>query len=153
MRFLLPFVLLLILCSCGPKYVLNEELELPNQSWTYADSLVAELNVPSAGMSYNLYVEVAHSTNFPSQNLYVRLKTSTAQGPQTSEAISLELADNMGNWLGKCSGERCKRRILVKPDLKFTQKGKYRLVLEQFMRSEKITGVSGLALQVGEIEP
>ncbi len=146
MRFFLPFICLLALCSCGPNYVLNEALELPNQSWTYADSLVSNFDVTDEKASYNLYLQVKHNEEFPTQNLYVRLKTTAPQGPPSSETISLQLADKAGNWLGKCSGEKCQILVPVKNGLVFGIKGQHRLVVEQFMRSENVKGLEKISL-------
>lgn len=144
----LPFVLLLFLTACGPSYLYQETRDLPDVGWTYADSLSFDFTIDDTLSIYNLNVTVDHGTDYPYQNLYVRLHTRFPDGQRLTEQVSLELAGKAGNWLGDCDSEDCSLLIPIQTDAYFNQAGNYRLTIQQFMRRDTLAGVEAVTFGV-----
>ncbi|PSR08792.1 MAG: hypothetical protein DA408_02930 [Bacteroidetes bacterium] len=134
-------LLALTLWSCGPNYVYEQELALPDTGWTYPDSLVATFNITDTTTIYNLHLRLAHQTDFPYANFYVRIHTRFPDGQRLTEQLSLELAGKGGVWLGDCSAEQCTLDIPIQEGAFFNQTGTYQVVIEQFSRSNPLPGI------------
>lgn len=148
-RFPLFVCLALGLSSCGADYAYEQEYALDDASWSYADSLTFAFEVPDTSTIYNLYLDIAHSPDFPNQNLYVRIHTAFPSNDRLTEQVSLELAE-AGRWQGDCRKRKCTVRIPIQTGAYFDQIGEHRFVLEQFMRRNPVEGIQSIALRIEE---
>lgn len=149
-NFLLLFTFLLILAACGPKYAIKKTYNLPDNQWTYADSLRFEFDIQDTTTLYNLLLDVKHTTDFGFQNLYTRIHTQFPNGTRLSKPVSLELADQAGVWQGNCNSKTCTIEIPIQEGAYFNQPGHYIITVEQFMRDSIINGVQDVTLKVAE---
>lgn len=143
-------VLLSIASSCNPKYALKQGYDIQNEAWTYADSLRFEFEIADTITLYDLLLEVKHTTAFGAQNLYTRISTQFPDGTRLSKPVSLEFANAIGEWQGKCNTKSCTVEIPIQEDAYFNQAGKYAVILEQFMRDSVVNGVQRITLNVIE---
>ena len=135
--------------SCNPSYEYEKHYEIDKGDWAYADTLDFAFNIADSLKIYNLYLEVVHSPDFASQNLYTRVKTKFPQGEKLEELLSLELSDTeTGNWLGNCNKEKCTLQIPIQQGAHFNQIGDYVITLEQYMRKDPTTGVYKIGFQL-----
>ncbi len=145
-------VLTIALAACGPDYLYDERVELPGETWTYADSVTFEFPIRDTQQRYNLYLTLDHTTGYPFQNLYTRIHTRFPSGDNLTQQVSLELADKSGRWLGDCSGENCRLRIPLQTDTYFNQPGVYAVTFEQFMRRDSLPGIQNLAFSIEHVK-
>lgn len=136
-----------ILTSCGPEYVYEKAYQIDDSGWSYDDTLVFDFEVVDTVTIYNLYLDLTYSTQYPNQNVYVRIHTSFPSGERLAEEVSLELSEK-GQWQGDCNQQRCRQRIPLQTDAFFNQIGPHRFVLEQFMRRNPVTGLEQIALRI-----
>jgi gliding motility-associated lipoprotein GldH len=138
------------LSACGPDYIYEKEYAVPDQGWTYEDSLVFSVDIEEKDTSrlYNLYLEIEHSTDFGFQNLYTRIHTGFPDGKRLSKVLSLELAEMAGIWLGKCRRDRCTLLIPIQQRTYFGAPGLYTFTLEQYMRQSPAEGVRRIGFMV-----
>ena len=149
MRFL--FLLLtsgLLLTSCGPDVVYDQAQPTANDGWAYADSLIFEFVIADTTRRYDMELALDHATDFATQNLYVELATEFPDGRRTVQPVSLELANNYGDWFGDCGAERCDFSVVLQPAARFDEVGAHRLVVKQFSRAERLRGVAGVGLRL-----
>ena len=135
------------LSACGPELVYEKDHPLPG-IWTYADSIEFSYEIQDIEKAYDLYLEVAHTDVFPTQNLYTRFVTSYPNGLRQTDEVSLELADKFGQWLGNCSGETCQLRIPLQQDTKYPEAGDYGLTIHQYGRQDSLQALMGLSLKI-----
>lgn len=149
LRFLPLLGLLSILASCGPNFVYDTEIEIPDTGWTYQDSLSAQFTIEDSLTIYNLHLLLTHNERFPYQNFYVQVHTQFPDGQRLTEVLSLELASKTGQWLGACSGETCELDIPIQQGAYFNQIGDYEITIEQYSRSNPLPGITtvGFALE------
>ena len=157
MRNFLSFIFLSVLLSaCGPNYLYDETHLLPDEGWTYADTLDFSFSIEDTMALYNLYLEIEHTTNYSYQNLYSQIYTRFPSGERISQTISLELADNTGAWQGDCSKETCLFLAPIQMNAFFNEVGEYVFTLEQYMRESPVKNVRAVGMKLedtGEKRP
>ncbi len=142
------FLVALLLTACGPELIFEEAYELPAGTWTYADSVVFAYEIVDTSRSYDLVLDIHHRDVFATQNLYGQFTTVYPNGTRQTEPLSLELADNSGQWLGECAGEDCTLTLPLQVSTRYPAAGRYEMVVRQFMRRDSVEGVSGFGLRI-----
>ncbi len=136
-----------MLASCGPTEIYKHKEDI-HQPWTYADSLVFNYAVTDTLSPYDLFLTVEHSPEFKYENLYINAVTQFPDGNRSVHPVSLQLVGDDDNWIGKCSSTSCKAAIHIAEKAYFKQPGDYKLVLEQYSRSESLDGIISIQLQI-----
>ena len=152
LTYLLPFLALLGFSACGPNYVYEQTLEIPEEGWSYEDRLLATFEIPDTSTIYNLHLLVEHTTAFPYQNFYVQVSTQFPNGEQLTEQVSLELAAQGGIWLGDCSGEVCTLDIPIQEGAYFNQAGTYQLSIQQYSRRNPFPEIKNIRFAIEATE-
>lgn len=139
-----------ILCSLlackSPIY--SEEQPFREQSWVYGDSLSFAFEVEDTSQLYDLFLTLKHGQEYRYANVYTALRIDFPSGQSRIDTLSLELADEQGQWLGDCSGQACERRFIFLPKARFEQAGKHRLCFQQLSREERLPELHALALEL-----
>ncbi|NUO02973.1 MAG: gliding motility lipoprotein GldH [Saprospiraceae bacterium] len=151
-KFLFAVFAATLLYGYGPNYLLEGKHEFPDAQWAYADSMRFEFDVEDTTRIYNLYAELAHSTDYGFQNLYTRIHTLMPSGQRLTKMVSLELTDKMGLWTGDCNSKTCHIQLPIQEDLYFNQTGHYTIVVEQFMRQDQLPGLDEFSLLIEETD-
>ncbi|MEM6698565.1 MAG: gliding motility lipoprotein GldH [Bacteroidota bacterium] len=148
------WILALAICcfACNGNYIYEEKVEIPNSTWQYENPISYQFNIDDTEAKYNLYLDVTHSDQFASQNFYTMIHTTYPSGRKVDSQISIELADKLGQWYGKCGGEKCELRIVLQQQTFFKEKGFHEIVFEQYTRKEALTGMSALAFSIEKVE-
>jgi gliding motility-associated lipoprotein GldH len=135
--------------SCKQSVVYEETFEIdPQQGWPYADSLTYAFSIADTQQLYNLYLTLDHLVDYPYQNLYINIRTVFPDGKDLAQVLSLELSDKQGFWQGDCNSEDCELRIPIQEEAYFNQPGDYRIVVEQYMRTDSLRGLQSIGLQL-----
>lgn len=135
--------------SCRQSVVYEETFDIdPQQGWPYADSLTYAFSIADTQQIYNLYLEVDHLVDYPYQNLYINVRTVFPDGEDIAQVLSLELSDKQGFWQGDCNSKACNLRIPIQEGAYFNQFGDYRIVIEQYMRTDSLRGLQSIGLQL-----
>ncbi len=137
----------LLLTACGPEVLFQEEKHLGSGGWEFADSISYAFPVSDTSGKYDLVLSVHHSADFFYQNFYVRLATHLPDGQVLVQPLSLQLANNFGDWYGACSGGTCTTDISLQKRTRFTAPGDYRLVVTQFSREDPLPGITGIGFR------
>ncbi len=139
---------ILFFSACGPEVIFEKKLEIPASGWTYQDTLHYEFEIMDTSKVYNLFLDLGHTTDFSSQNLYVKLYTGFPNGQRPAQRLSIDIADKTGAWLGKCSGEKCQLDLPIQSNAYFNQLGTYSFTVEQFMRVDSLAEVLSAAFRI-----
>jgi len=149
MRLIVAAALLcLLFSSCGPTVVYEQEYDIEDSGWAYTDSLSFGFNIKDIALSYDYLLDVAHDAYFPHQNFYIKLHTRFPSGKRSSQQLSLQLADNFGQWHGDCGGEKCTLSIPILRNARFESAGYYSLTVEQHTRDNPLQDISSVGLRV-----
>ena len=101
---------LLLLFACGPDFIYDELQEIDGQGWAYAQPVRFDFDIADTAALYNLWLEVDHSTEYKTQNLYTRIQTGFPDGNKSEETVSsgtgFEQADKISSASKKVSLSR-----------------------------------------------
>ena len=145
--FLLLFVSISMM-ACGPDYLFQQRIEIPNQEWTYEQIADFEIEVKDTLELYNLILEIEHSVNYSKQNIYVKIHTEFPSGEKLSKQIPINFADKGGQWYGDCGSEWCTLLVNIQQGAFFNEAGNYTFSFEQFMRINPLPGIKALTYKV-----
>jgi len=148
LRLICPALLIFSLASCEQKILFEEVKTIPGGVWTYRDTLNFTFSVADTSELYNMYVDFDHADTFPTQNVYLKLRTLFPDGKRLGKTRSFDFFDNLGASKGKCSGGGCRVRSLLQDNAYFNRPGEYVITLEQFMRRDSLPGIRSVGLVV-----
>jgi len=138
---------IILLQSCGPTIEFDKSISV-GESWSYNEPLLYDFNIDNVDQNYDLHFVLEHSEVFSFQNLYVLISTTYPDGKIIEDEVSLQLANQKGEFSGKCSGEKCKVTIVLQENFKFQNKGNHVIKIAQHSRSEVLDGIYGGQLQL-----
>lgn len=137
-----------LLQSCGQSFLYEKDISLSNNTWAYENQLNFPFEITDTKALQNLYLDITHSTEFKTQNLYVKFHTKSPSGKIVSDMVSLELAEKNGVWFGNCGAEWCDLRIPIQNEAYFEETGIYTLSVEQYTRTDALKGVKSIGFRV-----
>lgn len=145
------WLVLISVVSCQSDYYFSQ-IEIPKDAWTYNNSVEFIFPVEDTISTYDMHLEIDHLDSYPFQNLYMKLVTELPNDSIYYQTVSFELSDKAGYWLGTCQGPNCGIKIPIQTNIHFTQIGQYRLTLNQFTRTDSLTGIGQIALRISEAQ-
>lgn len=116
--------------------------------WKYADTIHFAFDIQDTIPAFDIMLNVSHSSDFSSGNMYVLIHTKFPDGHHVEYPVSLNLADQRGQWLGKCNNEVCNTLLQLSGKVFFNQTGQYVIGIRQHSRKESVTGIKALELIV-----
>lgn len=148
-RFLVFTLCLFFLASCSDGVVYKHKEKL-NGMWDYDKVLSYTIPVQDTVQKYDLVAKVNHSPEFSYQNFYVELSTKFPDKKEMTDAVSFQLADGMGSWVGDCSSS-CDIELLLQARFRFQQIGDYVISIKNNSRKE-LEGIHSIELKLIELE-
>ena len=142
------FTLSLLLTSCGPDYLLNEEQEILSESWQHEDLKSFKVAIEDTSLKYNLHLLVTHSKEYNYENVYMKIHTKFPTKDKREEQITIQLANKRGEWEGKCNTSGCTVKVYLLEGFRFPEMGNYTFSFEQFTRDSDLIGIEKLQLQL-----
>jgi len=152
MRRFIFFCLFILFYSCDETPFFESKIEIPEAIWSY--NYVPSFTVPvkDTSQKQDLYLELKHSPDFSYQNLYLKINTEFPNGEIKEEQLSINLANNSGDWIGKCQGESCMIQIYMLEKFKFAEPGEYKFSFEQYSREDNLKGIQSLNFKIKHLE-
>lgn len=137
------------LVSCHDNLtILDTNLELSKRHWSYIEKLRIPLTIEDTDISYNLYLNLRHTSKYKYSNIFLLIHIIGPDGKRITERREFKLALPDGEWLGSGSGNRYSYQLLFKENYKFLLKGKYIFELEQNMRDNPLDQVTDAGIRV-----
>lgn len=137
-----------LLSSCGPDYIYEQEIEISDGNWFYEDTLNFEVEITDTLEIYNLYLDINHSTDYATQNIYILIYTKFPSGERIKERVNIDFADKTGQWYGECNSSGCNLRVNIQQGAFFNALGKHLFTIEQFMRTNPLPGINSAAFRI-----
>ena len=136
--------------SCSNGVVYSHKANVDGSVWNYNQELQFELDGIDTSSYYDLVLEVNHSPEFSFENLYTRIGTQFPSGESIKDIVSLQLADNMGTWLGNCNSSTCTTELLIQEKFRFKEIGQHKITLENYSR-EALKGIHFIEMKLYDI--
>jgi gliding motility-associated lipoprotein GldH len=139
-------VLSLSMSSCNSDIILDEKYAIPEYGWAYSEQAAFEFEIEDTTALYRMAVDIDHSTEFPFQNIYLRIHSVFPNDTTNVILHSVELQEPNGQWIGGCSGEDCSVRVILSENMYFNQTGKHKISFEQYTRRDSLKGIENWGL-------
>ncbi len=140
------------LISCGPDYLFDKQIEVPNGEWTYENIPSFEVDITDTLQIYNLYLDIEHSVDYSKQNIYILIHTEFPSGEKISERVPIDFAEKSGKWYGDCGKEWCDLQVTIQEGAFFNALGKHTFRIEQYMRINPLPGIKAIGFKVEKTE-
>lgn len=136
------------LISCGNDVLIDDNLAYEHAYWPVNEKYVLSFDQPDTVSTYNFFITLRNTEDYPYRNIYVFLTTVFPDGKSTLDTINCPLADYRGKWLGKGFGGVYDNRIIYMHNTRFTQAGSYKIKMEQAMRNKKLPGIKSVGIRI-----
>jgi gliding motility-associated lipoprotein GldH len=156
MRFVLVFLLALALVACDKSRIYEVNHDFNERTWKISETPEFEFTVKDLGKRYNIYYNVRNSLDYPYARLFVNYSLRDSTGVELSKKLVSEFLfdQKTGQPFGSSGlGDVYDHRFLLLKEFEFKYQGKYRLTLEQFMRTDTLSGVLAVGARVEVAEP
>ena len=148
MRPVLFVLIFLLVSSCGPQYIYQETVEIPQAEWQYDNLLKFDFDIQDTNRIYNLSLDITHSPDFSFQNIYTQIHTSFPSGEKIKEQVPFNFADKTGRWFGRCSKEWCTLELKIQENAFFNALGQHTISIEQYLRVNPLSGIKSMTLKI-----
>jgi gliding motility-associated lipoprotein GldH len=152
-----PIIIILLLVSlvmnsCGFQAVYDAQVNIPNGKWSKDNAVKFDVVISDTVSSCDFILNLRNTTDYRYSNLYVFLMTRFPNGNVTRDTIECILADHTGRWTGNGWGNTKDNQIVLKSGLQFPLSGNYEFFVQQAMRADTLTGITGVGLRIEKSE-
>lgn len=149
---ILPLFLILFLFACTEDNVVFEEnKQFTDAQWHYEDVALFEFEVSEPESKYRLLLYLRHTNDYPYSNIHLNTRTTFPDSPAVEDVVELKLAEKTGEWMGSGSGHIIDRKIILRDDFSFSEKGLYRIDVSQHMREDPIDHIMAVGLRLEKL--
>jgi gliding motility-associated lipoprotein GldH len=150
------FVCLWIFCGCGDTAIFDQTESLGETGWLQTKKIEIPFEIKDTLVSYALDVSIRQSNDYSFYNLYFVPQIIDSKGKVFKKALAEAILYDAksGKAKGAGLGDMYSHSYSIFPALHFPKAGKYTLRLEQYMRTDTLTGVVsvGAALHPNSID-
>jgi gliding motility-associated lipoprotein GldH len=136
----------MMLWSCGDHHFYEEQRLINAAEWYYSDTLLYQVDISDTVARYDIGMQIEHGTDFPFQNLYMRISTIFPDGETVAQTLPIDLADHTGIWYGDCGNKDCSVKVQLQNNARFDRIGIHSFKVIQYMRDDPIKEVEGITL-------
>ncbi|MDR1653147.1 MAG: gliding motility lipoprotein GldH [Prevotellaceae bacterium] len=154
--FIITIIILICIAGCTNSDVFFKYKKIRSSGWDKDSTLVFDFVIADTSLTYNVYVNIRNTSEYPYQNFWFFIKKSTAKRGNTfavfaTDTIECYLADGRGKWLGNGIGAAYEMPLLIEQGAVFDSNTcRYEIV--QGMRCDILRGISDIGLRVEKIE-
>lgn len=154
MRKLVAFILVtLVIVSCSDNRIYEDYADFDGRFWAVANQPSFEFLIDDPQSKYGLYCNIRIAESYPYSDFNFQYTLSDSTGNVLAKRLVVK--DVFDRKTGKPLGESGLGDIydhqVQLPDYVFTNPGKYKISLEQFMRTDSLEGVLAVGVRVEKL--
>ena len=138
------FGLFLLLIACKNNILYEEDNEIKGSNWNVDSIISFDFNILDTTTIFYSTLKIRHTTSYPYQNLFVFIHTTLPNEDRQTDTVECILADKIGKWNGKITGNIVEFSKIHKKTLSFKVKGKCIIKTEQAMRYGNLTSIKNI---------
>lgn len=150
------FITTFFLAACDDTRVYEEITDLDKRQWLITEKPQFEFVIDDVNAKYNLYGDIRNSISYPYSRFFFTYYLQDSTGLEVQKNLMSEFLFDAktGKPFGKSGiGDLYDHRFLLQKNYQFKNKGKYRVVFEQFMRMDTLPGILAVGLRVEKSRP
>ncbi|WP_338761167.1 gliding motility lipoprotein GldH [Bernardetia sp. ABR2-2B] len=142
-------ILLFILTSCGSNALYENHKELESGIWQKANLQSFEIEIDDS-QNHSVFYHLRYTMDYDYCNSYVRYKVFSPTGKLLTQKMKLDtLFDcTTGKPLGEGFGTVYNREFQLEESFDFSEKGIYKIELEQMMRKDSLEGIQTVGIRI-----
>lgn len=144
-------VITVLFSSCDDQRVYDKNIDFDSRFWQVDQKPEFEFVVADSSQSFNLFCNVRNSLDYPYARVFVNwiLSDSTGAVMEKDLAQHMLFDEKTGEPFGQSGlGDIYDHRILLKRDYRFPYRGKYKVSLEQYMRTDTLSGILAVGVRL-----
>jgi gliding motility-associated lipoprotein GldH len=141
--------------SCDSNRVYEDNIEFKDRTWKITTPAELEFEVSDTTQSYNLYLDVRNSLDYPYARLFVNYQLVDPNGTVVKKEMLTENLFNIktGEPNGRSGlGDVYDHQFGFLSNHSFEKTGKHKVRFEQFMRQDTLRGILAVGLRVETIQ-
>ena len=138
--------------SCDNNRYYEHNEMIANNIWFYDDAKIFEVEIEDSLQSFNFYINVRNTIDYEFANLYFFIKSEFPDGESAQDTIECQLADYQGKWLGDGRGKFRDNSFILRKNIRFQKKGKYRFCVKHGMRADSLKGIADVGIRLERVE-
>jgi gliding motility-associated lipoprotein GldH len=133
----------LFLSSCDTNTILKDNYDILEAKWFIKDSPSFTFEVTDISATYNVFYNVRNNRNYLYHNLYLTHYLTAPNGKIVHQHLDeIILFDPItGKPSGEGLGDIYDHKVLAFKDFKFSEKGKYKIKISQYMRQNPLLDI------------
>lgn len=155
MRVLVGVTVLALMASCDRTRVFEDNHDFTNRVWNVNDTVRFTFQIDDTTQRYNIYYNIRNSRHYPWSRLFVNwsLQDSTGKPLASSLSSAYLFEPKSGKPLGESAlGDIYDHRVPLVSRQAFAYPGPYTVSLQQFMRTDSLSGILAAGVRVEKIE-
>lgn len=142
------FIVSLLFVSCANDAVYFKYKSINESGWNKDSICTFDVAIENESLRYNVYINTRNRGEYPYQNLWLFIKTTSPDSVVTNDTIEFYLADEFGKWLGNGVGSVFNMPVLYQQNFKFPKKGVYHFDIQHGMRDSLLSGINNVGIKV-----
>jgi gliding motility-associated lipoprotein GldH len=150
---LIVFFLILSANACNNEDItFTKFTDISGETWTWDDPCSFEFEITDDNITYNRYIDLRLTDNYPKSNIHIQSQTITPAGDTINTLFPLLLFNVEGVTLGKKSGKLMNYSKPIAHNERL-EKGKYTVKLIQHTRVFELNGVNAVGYSIHRGDP
>lgn len=156
MRFVFSLACIaLVFSACDNSRIYETNKDFTDRTWKVTDTAQFQFDIKDLGLKYNILYSVRNSLDYPYSRLFVtyHLQDSTGNELEKKLVSGYLFEEKTGRPTGTSGlGDIYDHRFALLSDYEFRQPGKYKVILQQYMRTDTLEGVLAVGVRVEKSE-
>lgn len=122
-----------------------------NREWKMDVKPSFQVKIADISKPYTFKLTLRTTTDYPYNNLWIFLKTTTPDGEVAREPYEIKLADPNGAWMGEKSGSLVTTSLIF-ANRNLPKSGTYTFEVEQGITASEVIEISDVTFEVNLVE-
>jgi len=147
---------ILLLCSfCDGNTLYTAQKKLIDNIWDQQAACTFDFAIQNFTQAYDIFLLLQYMPDYSYQNLHIKYQLQDNQANTVETALKDDLLfdPKTGKPLGKGWGKKKYIKLPLITNYHFEKPGDYSLSVEQFMRTEKLSSIVSVGIQVCQAQP
>ncbi|MDR1984327.1 MAG: gliding motility lipoprotein GldH [Prevotellaceae bacterium] len=139
---------IILFVSCTDSSIYRQSKQIAAEGWNKDSTVQFIAPIADTINEFDIYIHVRNTNDYPRQNLYLFVKTTSPHGNFIVDTINLLIADDYGQWTGRSISRIWENNFLFRKNVKFANSGKYKFDIQQGMRYDILNGISDVSIEI-----
>jgi gliding motility-associated lipoprotein GldH len=137
-----------LFASCIDSSIYRQSKSIADEGWNKDSIMQFIVPVADTTSKFDIYISIRNKNDYPHQNLYLFVKTTSPHGIFITDTVNFSVADNYGTWTGKSISRIWENNFLFRKNIQFANSGQYMFDIQQGMRYDILKGISDVGIEI-----